>query len=225
MTGIRARFHGQLVSLERDLMLMAEKAEIMLRDAVDALVRADPAAADAVIAADDFVDELYMQVFDRWMMIMAEQSPVAGDLRLLSVMDHTNSHLERIADMGVAIAKISKAAGTLPHDPTIVSHIEEMVDLVAAMLRAAMAAFAARDLEAALALPEMDKPVNRLNRNMVREVARLGSDPQKLEWAIRMLVVSKALERVGDNAVDIAEQLAFLLTGELREFTDASHHD
>ena len=69
----------------------------------------------------------------------------------------------------------------------------------------------------------MDDPVDRLNLGMYREVAALADDPAQLEWGLRMLVLARNLERVGDNAVDVAEQVGFLLTGEFREFTDASH--
>ena len=72
-------------------------------------------------------------------------------------------------------------------------------------------------------LESMDEPVDRLNRNMYREVATLADDLQALEWGIRMNVVSRQLERVGDNAVDIGEQVVFLRTGEFTEFSDASH--
>src|SRR5207244_3306351 len=102
-------------------------------------------------------------------------------------------------------------------------HLQEMSDVVTAMLRTSIDAFARRDLELAKSLPEMDDPVDRLNRNMYREVLALAGDAQLLEWGIRMNVVSRQLERVGDHAVDIGEQVAFLLTGEFREFTDASH--
>src|SRR6185295_5891674 len=105
----------------------------------------------------------------------------------------------------------------------VVSHLREMGEVVTAMLRTALSALAQRDVGMAEKLPGMDDPVDRLNRNMYREVAALASDPQLLEWGIRMNVVSRQLERVGDNAVDIGEQVAFLLTGEFREFTDASH--
>ena len=71
----------------------------------------------------------------------------------------------------------------------------------------------------------MDDPVDDLNRGMYRQVVALANDPAALEWGIRMNVVARALERVGDNAVDIGEQVAFLLTGQFREFTDASHPD
>jgi phosphate transport system protein len=69
----------------------------------------------------------------------------------------------------------------------------------------------------------MDDPVDRLNLGMYQEIAALADDPEQLEWGLRMLVLARNLERVGDNAVDVAEQVGFLLTGEFREFTDASH--
>ena len=112
---------------------------------------------------------------------------------------------------------------SLPDSETVLAQLEEMGDVVEAMLRTAMQALATRDAGLAQQLPAMDEPVDRLNRNMYREVAALAGDPQMLEWGIRMNVVSRQLERVGDNAVDIGEQVAFLLTGEFREFTDASH--
>jgi phosphate transport system protein len=91
------------------------------------------------------------------------------------------------------------------------------------MLRTAMDSFVRRDLKLAVSLPEMDDPVDRLNRNMYREVAACAGYPDMLEWGIRMMVVSRQLERAGDHAVDIAEQVAFLLTGDFQEFSDASH--
>jgi phosphate transport system protein len=225
MTELRSQFHEQLHDLERDLIIMGERAGAMLTDAVDALLASDVDSAKAIIASDDFVDDLYLQVHHGWLEVMALQTPVAVDLRLMSVILHVNSHLERIADLAVTIAKVTKKAGDLPHDPIITSYLQEMGDVVAGMVRSVMEAFENHDLETALALPEMDRPVNRLNRKMVRKVAKLADDPELLEWGVRMIVVARTLERAGDNAVDIAEQIAFLLTGEFREFTDASHHE
>jgi phosphate transport system protein len=101
--------------------------------------------------------------------------------------------------------------------------IREMGDLVVQMLRTALEAFANRDLEMALRLPTMDDPVDRLNRATHLEALKLADDPAALDWGLHMNLAARALERVGDNAVDIAEQVSFLITGEFREFTDASH--
>ena len=125
--------------------------------------------------------------------------------------------------MGVNIAKIFISVAHLPAAPTIVQHLREMDDVVRPMIRVALEAFSHRDLELCLRLPEMDDPVDRLNLGMYEEVAALASDPAALDWGLRMNMVARQLERVGDHAVDIGEQVGFLLTGEFREFTDASH--
>jgi phosphate transport system protein len=138
-------------------------------------------------------------------------------------MLHINLHLERIGDQAVNIAKTFLSVKRLTGSDQVRSHIREMGDIVRPMIRTAMEAFRNRDLSLCLQLPEMDDPVDRLNLGMYQEVAALADDPAQLEWGLRMLVLARNLERVGDNAVDVAEQVGFLLTGEFREFTDASH--
>ena len=219
----RRHFHEELDGLELDVLGMGEVGERMLAGAMEALAGDDTAAADRVIDSDDDLDNRYMAVERRTLELLALQTPVAVDLRLISAILHTNVHLERVGDMAVNIAKIVKVVHGLPVNQTILSHLAEMGDIARQMLRAAMDALARRDIELATKLPEMDDPVDRLNRGMYREVASCAWDPQMLEWAIRMMVVSRQLERIGDHAVDIAEQVAFLITGEFREFTDASH--
>jgi phosphate transport system protein len=155
--------------------------------------------------------------------LLALQAPVAADLRLVSVIMHSALHLERIGDQAVNIAKIYLVTKDLPPSATIVQVIGEMGDIVVEMVRTAMDSLRRRDRELCLKLPSMDDPVDRLNRNMHFEVAKLAGDQQALEWGMHMNLASRALERVGDNAVDIGEQVSFLLTGEFVEFTDASH--
>ncbi|MDQ3991151.1 MAG: phosphate signaling complex protein PhoU [Actinomycetota bacterium] len=219
----RRHFHEELEQLELDVVGMGELAQRSLTRAMGALIEGDVGEADEVIAADDEIDAIYLSVEQRWLELLALQTPVAIDLRLISAILHINAHLERVGDMAVNIAKIAKATRGLPTNPTILTHLREMTDVVGPMLRTALDAFTRRDGELALRLPEMDDPVDRLNRGMYREVAACGGDPEVLEWAVRMMVVSRQLERAGDHAVDIGEQVAFLLTGEFREFTDASH--
>ena len=219
----RARFHEELENLELDILAMGELAERAVGRSVEALTTNDHALAEVVINGDDEIDEKYMSVENRTLQLLALQTPVAGDLRLISVILHSNLHLERIADQAVNVAKIYRSVEDLPTSGIIVSHIQEMCDVVRPMIRTAMEAFAKRDLNLCLRLPEMDDPVDRLNLGMYTEVAALADDPPLLNWGLRMLLVARQLERVGDNAVDIGEQVGFLLTGEFREFTDASH--
>lgn len=219
----RRHFHEELEALELDVLAMGELAERAVGRSMNLLANWDQAQAEAAIAADDEIDERYLSVERRWLELLALQTPVATDLRLLTAILHINLHLERVGDMAVNIVKIAQETAPLPANQTILAHLREMADVVRPMIRTALDAFVRRDLKLATSLPELDDPVDRLNRNMYREVAACAGNPQMLEWAIRMMVVSRQLERAGDHAVDIAEQVAFLLTGEFQEFTDASH--
>jgi phosphate transport system protein len=223
MQETRQRFHEELASMEAEVLVLGKLAEESVGRATDALTRRDDELARAVIAADDEIDRLYLDLERRILALLATQTPVASDLRLVSAIMHVNLHLERIGDMAVNIAKIAVAVRDLPGSETVVSHLQEMSDVVRPMIRLSLEAFARRDLELCLRLPQMDDPVDRLNMGMYKEVAALIDDPDRLEWGLRMNVVARQLERVGDHAVDIAEQVGFLLTGEFREFTDASH--
>jgi phosphate transport system protein len=223
MLETRKRFHQELDALEHDVAAMGELAESLVGRSVEALVHRNADLALKVIQGDDEVDAKYLDIERRILDLLALQTPVASDLRLVSVILHLNLHIERMADQAVNVAKMALATNDLPSDETILSHLQEMSDLVRKMIRTSLDAFTRRDLELALQLPEMDDPVDELNRGMYRQVIGLATDPSALEWGIRINVVARQLERVGDNAVDIGEQVAFLLTGEFREFTDASH--
>jgi phosphate transport system protein len=222
----RHRFHQELTDLEHELLAEGEDAASAVERAVQALAHRDEELAHRVVARDDVIDRRYLDIEARILEVLALQTPVASDLRLVSAILHINLHLERIGDQAVNVAKAALFTSDLHHEDSIVRHVQEMGDLVSRMVRVAMDAFARRDLEQALRLPVMDDPVDQLNRNMYRRVLSIGvENPSALEWGIGMNVVARQLERVGDNAVDIAEQVSFLLTGEFREFTDASHDD
>jgi phosphate transport system protein len=219
----RRKFHEELAGLEDELLRLGDLAGSALGRAMDALARKDATLADQIVSGDDALDAIYVDIEQRILGLLATQTPVASDLRLISAIMHTNLHLERVGDMAVNIAKITKATVDLPTNTTVLSHLQEMAHIAARMLRMAMDAFARRDARLAQELPQMDDPIDHLNRGMYREVVALAADPRELEWGVQMHMVARQLERVGDNAVDIGEQVAFLLTGEFREFTDASH--
>jgi phosphate transport system protein len=223
MQAARRKFHDELDALESEIVRECDLAERAVTRSVQALASRDDHLAGEVIAEDDLLDERYMDVERRVLDLLATQTPVASDLRLVSAILHVNMHFERVGDMGVNIAKIAIATHDLPTNETVLRQLQEMAQLAGAMLRTATAAFVRRDLPLALALPEMDDPVDRLNRGMYQEVVALAGEPKLLEWGIHMNVVARQLERVADHAVDIGEQVAFLLTGEFREFSDASH--
>jgi phosphate transport system protein len=221
----RLQFHERLQKIELDLLSLGELAGEQVRRAVVALITSDDEAARRVIDADDEVDTVYLRIDSEILEMLALQSPVAGELRLVSAILHANLHLERIGDQAVNVAKMYLASNHLPGSPLLRQQIEEMGEIVVRMLRTAMEAFAKRDLELCQKLNEMDDPVDRLNRATHLEALKLASDPKALDWGMHMNLVARALERVGDNAVDIGEQVAFLVTGDFNEFTDASRED
>ena len=221
----REQFHDKLQETELQLLTLGELAGAQVKRSVDALLTSDDRAAQQVIDGDDEIDTLYLRIDQEILGMLALQSPVAGELRLVSAILHSNLHLERVGDQAVNIAKMYLASNHLPGSPLLRQQIEEMGEIVVRMLRTAMEAFARRDLELCQKLNEMDDPVDRLNRATHLEALKLADDPRALDWGLHMNLVARALERVGDNAVDIGEQIAFLVTGDFNEFTDASSDD
>ncbi len=223
MPDTRRGFHDELGALQREILEMGEQAGNAVQHAVHAVVFRDSEEAQRVIDGDDAIDARYLDLDQRTLETHALQTPVAADLRLVSAIIHVNLHLERTGDQAVNVAKLHLLTEDLPGSDAMREQIREMGDLVVGMLRSAMEAFDRRDLELSLRLPKMDDPVDRLNRASHLEALKLADDPSALDWGLHMNLVSRALERVGDQAVDIAEQVGFLITGEFREFTDASH--
>lgn len=219
----RESFDDALQRTELELLTLGELAGNSIQRAVKALVERDTDLAELVIADDDQIDELYLTIDSGTLSLLALQSPVAADLRLISAILHSCLHLERVGDQAVNVAKLFLMTSTVPGSASMRTLLDEMGERVVLMLRTAMDAFANRDLERCLQLPEMDDLVDRLNRSSHLEALKLAEDHGMLEWGLHMNLAARALERAGDNAVDIGEQVGYLVTGEFREFTDASH--
>jgi phosphate transport system protein len=223
MREVRRRFHEELRALEGEVQQTGAQARLLLEKALEALASGDLERCGEVIDGDDEVDRLYLDVERRILHLFALQTPVASDLRLLTALLHINLHLERVGDQAVNLAKITTAAAGLPQNPSVLQDLAEMGAAAVGMVGAAMEALGRRDLARARQLPKLDDPIDALNRGMLAKVLAASDDPRMLEWGVRMYVVSRQIERIGDNAVDIGEQVAFLITGQFREFTDASH--
>jgi phosphate transport system protein len=219
---LRVSFQTELEQLRTSLLEEGELALRAVHGAINALRESDPELADEVIAFDDEVDAVYLAIEQGIESLLARQTPVAVDLRLVLAVLHSNLHLERMADLCVTIAKLTKLAHGLPPDETLIEAFDEMAARAEQMIRVALDSFANRDVEGAETLVELDELIDRTNRRVVRYVLDLGGDPERREWGLRMIVISRCLERIGDHAVDIGEQTAYLVTGEFREFTDAS---
>jgi phosphate transport system protein len=227
MTEIRdtnLHFHQELESLEHAVLGMVDQAEHMVGLAVQAVTMGDIELADQVVALDDEMDQTYLSVHGQWTTLMARFQPLGSDLRKMTVLLQLNQTFERMGDQCVNIAKITRLNEGLPPVERIVEQIQEMGDLVRPMIRASIEAYLRQDLDEAKLLPAMDQPVDRLNANMYKEIVAVGSNPQMLEWASKNLMVARALERIGDQAVDFAEQTAYLITGERAEFVKAGLH-
>lgn len=220
---MRTTLNEQLELVQSTLQEEGELTLRMLRAALRAIAESDVQLADEVIEYDDQVDERYLRVEQLVEELVALQAPTASDMRLVLAVAKINLHVERMADYCVTIAKLAKLAAGLAGDRRVVTWLEEMGGRAEEMIRVAMDAFGRRDVRAAESLMSLDEMIDRTNRQAVEWVVDLADDHDSREWAVRMLIVSRCLERIGDHAVDIGEQTAYLATGEFREFTDASH--
>ena len=220
---MRVTFQEELDQLEATLQEEGALVLRALRGTLNALVQQEAELAEEVISFDDQVDAHYLAIEEGIQSFLARQTPVAVDLRLVLAVLHINLHLERMADYCVTVAKLTKLVQGASPDPTLLEAFEEMGARAEEMIHVALDSFATRDMEAAESLVELDELIDRGNRRVVQHLLTLGSDPERHEWGLRMIVVSRCLERIGDHAVDIGEQTAYLVSGEFREFTDASH--
>jgi phosphate transport system protein len=221
---MRESFTEELEGLEAAIQSEGDLVLRALRSALNALARGDDELADEVIGFDDEIDSRYLAIENGVQSLLARQTPVASDLRLVLAILRVNLHLERMADYCVTVAKLTKLMGGLDvSDDRILNSLEDMGQRAEQMIRVALDAFADRDLDKAMSLNDLDDLIDRANRNAVDDVLSLGDSSEEREYGLRMLVISRCVERIGDHAVDIGEQVAYMVTGELRELTDASH--
>jgi len=223
MTMARVEFRASLDALEATLQEQGAVVLRAVRGAVDVLSSQDVELCDEVIAFDDEIDARYHRIEKLVEEMLAQQSPVATDLRMVLAILHDSIHLERIGDQCVTIAKLTKLAAELEPRHDLVEGLIEMGERAEEMVRVSLDSFAQRDVTAARTLVELDELIDRTNRRVSDQVLSMASTPGTQEWGMRMIVVSRCIERIGDNAVDIGEQTAFVVTGEFHEFTDASH--
>jgi phosphate transport system protein len=220
----RQHFQEQLRELERRALGGLDIIVEQLDRVLEALEHQDVELAQMVIADDDRVDGRYLEIHQGILSLLALQAPVAGDLRVVAALLHVMKNIERMGDQCVNIAKLIPLSG---HEPPVRRELLEALLKMGSLARSEVtqskAAFAGRDIALAEDLVRQDRTINRLNRDIFRMALDIGDDPDTREWAMHMILVARALERVGDNAVDIGEQVAFVVTGLFREFSDSSH--
>lgn len=220
----RIHYEADLIELEQRALGGIDLVVETLGRTLEAIEHRDIELAEMVIADDDRIDGRYLEVHQSILALLARQAPVATDLRLIAALLHLIKSIERMGDQCVNIAKLLPLSGhEPPTDERMVADVLTMGKQVRALLSQAKAAFSARDIELARDLVRGDDVVDNLNRECFRLAIEIGDETDRREWAMSMLLVARALERIGDNAVDIGEQTAFVVTGLFEEFEDASH--
>ena len=222
---IRHAFIEQLEELERQTLAGFDEVGEQLVRALDAVSRCDAALAARVVVADRPINHRYLDIHGEAIRLLASQAPVAGDLRLVAALLHIVWCLERMGDQCVNVAKLVPLSGyESPRDERMLAAIERMGRLVGRQIIQAKETFVSRNVELAEDLALQDTTVDQLNRQVFRRAVDIGDDAELREWAMFMVLIARALERIGDNTVDVAEQTVFLVTGELRELVDLRPH-
>jgi phosphate transport system protein len=220
----RAEYLEELANLEASALGGLDLVNTALTRTLEAVEHQDVELAQVVINDDDRIDGRYLEVHQGLITLLATQSPVATDLRLISSLLHVLKSIERMGDQCVNICKLIPLSGTHPPaDPEMVKLILTMGGHTRTLITQAKRAFEDRNVEMAQDLVRRDDVVDNLNRECFQVALEIGDDADKREWAMTMLLAARAIERIADNAVDIGEQVAFVVTGLFREFEDASH--
>jgi phosphate transport system protein len=220
----RTQFHEELARLEEQALGGLDMVVGSLDRALETVQHQDVELASMVISDDDRIDGRYLEVHQGVLSLLALQAPVASDLRVVAALLHVMKNVERMGDQCVNMAKLVPLAGhEPPADERILSDIQQMGDQARQQVIQCKQAFQRRDVQLAQDLVRQDDKIDRLNRDVFGLALAIGDDPDTREWAMHMMLVARCIERIGDNAVDIGEQTAFVVTGLFREFEDASH--
>jgi phosphate transport system protein len=220
----RAGYLEELATLEASALGGLDMVNTALSRTMEAVEHQDVELAQVVINDDDRIDGRYLEVHQSLITLLATQSPVATDLRLISSLLHVLKSIERMGDQCVNVCKLIPLSGhEAPVDPEMVKLILAMGGQTRTLITQAKRAFEERNVEMARDLVRRDDVVDNLNRECFHLALELGDDADRREWAMTMLLAARAIERIADNAVDIGEQVAFVVTGLFREFEDASH--
>jgi phosphate transport system protein len=208
----RSHFQEELAKIEVQALGGLDLVVGALDRALETVQHQDVELAAMVISDDDRIDGRYLEVQQGILSLLALQAPVAGDLRIVAALLHVMKNIERMGDQCVNVAKLVPLAG---HGRMGAQARVQVIQC--------KQAFERRDVALAQDLVRQDDEIDRLNRDVFRLALDIGDDADTREWAMHMMLIARCLERIGDNAVDIGEQTAFVVTGLFREFEDASH--
>jgi len=203
-------FEQQIDELKSQLLNMSGRAERIIRQALEALERRDVVLAEQVFAEDHAIDRMELDIEERCIDLLALQQPLARDLRFVTSAIKISNDLERVGDHAVNIAGCAKALAGLPRLAPL-ADLPPLAEGAIGMLHEALDAFVRRDAEAARRLVLRDDEVDALNRHLFGELlARMVRDPAEIEPAMTLVLVGRNLERIGDLATNVAEEVVFI---------------
>ena len=212
-------FQEELEHLKTRLLEMGGLAEERVRIAVESLVSRDPTLIEQVLTGDGPINQLHIEIDSRCFTMLALHQPMAVDLRAIVAAVKINTDLERVGDLAVNIAEA--ALRYLKHPPVKeLIDIPRMAAIAQTMLRDALDAYVKRDPEMARAVLNEDDTLDALKTQVFRELLTyMLSDPHKIEPALDLILISRHLERIGDHATNVAEDVIFMVTAR-----DVRHH-
>lgn len=217
----RERFRRALAELEDGTLDALTMVVQQLDRALEAISYQDVELAGMVVADDDRIDRRYVEVHRGVLSLLAHQATPTGDVRTATALLHTVRCVERMGAQCANIAKLVPLSGHAPpKDKDILEAIERMGQLARSQTVAVRDAYGTRNLSLARDLVRQDSEINRLNRAIFRRAVEVGDNLELREWAMFMILVARCLERIGDNTVDIAGQVVFVITGMFWEPSD-----
>ena len=206
-------FEHELVDLKQELLRMASLAEQSVAQALQALMQRDETLARKVEQDDDQLDQLQIDIDDRCIKMLALRQPTAKDLRFVAMAMRICTDLERMGDEAVNIAQRAEELNAEPLLKPWVD-IPRMAEITRGMIRDALDAFVYEKSEQARAVIHRDEQVDLLNRQLQRELTSfMVEDPHTITRALNLLRVAHSLERVGDHATNVAEEIVYLYEG------------
>jgi phosphate transport system protein len=203
-----------LEELEKRLLLLASQVEQSVKKAIEALIGNRSSLADEVIKGDVEIDRLEVEIEEDCLKILALHQPVAQDLRQVAACLKIDNDLERIGDLAVNIAE--RALASTRDRSSLPAPLREMVDIATQMLHNAIEAFVRADADSARRIVQQDDRVDADHRDVIEGLlARMHSDPSTIDRALELILVSKNIERIADHATNIAEDVIYLVEGEI----------
>ncbi len=217
---MRKSFHEELKDLKKEVVEVGKQVEKSIALALEAVIEGNAEKANAVFQNDDLIDKKTIEIEEKGISLVATQSPVARDLRLIHSVLFISIHLERMGDLAFNMAKAVKHLTKIPseRENSLVELISKMGEHTRQVVSASIEAFEKNDLKLAEELPKLDEPIDGLFKDFFKALARCSAEEHSLDWATTMVLISRYLERIADHAVDIGERVAYLVTGEFKEF-------